>query len=230
MHDGPEPSVTLSLFSPDGDGGFPGNLHASVTYTVTKDNALKLAYRATTDAPTVVEMTNHAYFNLGGEGSGDVLDSRLQIFADTFTPADAISIPTGELRNLAGTPLDFRKPVRVGDTVDSPYDQIATYHGYNMNFVIRGKPGTLRPAAKFTDPKSGRVMEVLTTQPGMQLYSDNITGTVTGKGGHIYGNRNAMSFETQHYPDSPNHPAFPSEEIKPGQPMHEVTVFKFTNR
>ena len=228
-HDGAEPSLTLTLKSPDGDTGFPGALTATVTYTLMKDNSLKLDYRATTDAPTVVNLTNHAYFNLAGEGSGDVLDDKVQVFADYFTPADQISIPTGEIRSVAGTPLDFRAPVRVGDTVDSSYDQIATYKGYNINFVIRGKPGTLRPAAKFFDTKSGRVMEVFTTQPGMQLFSDNIVGTITGKGGKIYGNRYSMSFETQHYPDSPNHPMFPSEEITPSHPLHEVTVFKFTN-
>jgi aldose 1-epimerase len=228
-HDGPEPSLTLTLVSPDGDTGFPGALTAAVTYTVLKNNSLKLEYRATSDAPTVVNLTNHAYFNLAGEGSGDVLNDKVQVFADYFTPADQISIPTGEIRSVAGTPLDFRKPVRVGDTVDSSYDQIATYKGYNINFVLRGKPGKLRPAAKFFDSASGRVMEVFTTQPGMQLFSDNIVGTITGKGGKLYGNRYSMSFETQHYPDSPNHPNFPSEEIRPGHPLHEVTVFRFSN-
>jgi aldose 1-epimerase len=230
MHDGPEPSVTLTLFSPDGDGGFPGNLNASITYTVTKDNALKLDYRATTDASTMVEMTNHAYFNLGGEGSGDVLNARVQVLADKVTEIDKIGVPSGKYFPVAGTPLDLRKPKRVGDVVDSPFEQIANRQGLNINFVINGKPGTLRPAGRFIDLKSGRVMEILTTQPGMQIYSDNITKPEVGKGGHVYGNRNALCFETKHDPDAPNHPNFTSVEVTPGHPFHEVTEFKFTSR
>jgi aldose 1-epimerase len=229
-HDGAEPSVTLTLFSPDGDGGFPGNLHASITYTVLKDNSLKLDYRATTDAPTVVEMTNHAYFNLGGEGSGDVLNAKVQVFADHVTEVDKVGVPSGKLRAIAGTPLDLRELRRVGDVVDSPYDQIANRQGLNINFIIKGDPGTLRQAGRFIDPKSGRTMDILTTQPGMQIYSDNITRPEIGKGGHVYGNRNALCFETKHDPDAPNHPNFTSVEITPEHPFHEVTVFKFISQ
>jgi aldose 1-epimerase len=229
MHDGPEPSLTLTLNSPDGDGGFPGTLTATVIYTVTRDNALKLDMRAVTDQPTVANLTNHAYFNLSGEGSGDVTDERLQIFAARYTPADADGLPTGEIAPVAGTALDFRKPVRLGDVLDSPFIQIAQRKGLDINMIIMGQPGTLRRAVRISDPASGRVMEVLTTQPGVQVYSDNITGSVVGKGGKRYGNRYAMCFETQHYPDSPNHPNFPSTEITPSKPLHEVTLFKFSN-
>ena len=229
MHDGPEPSVTLTLNSPDGDGGFPGALTATVIYTVTRDNALKMDIRAVTDQPTVANLTNHAYFNLGGDGSGDVLNERMQVFADQYTPADGDGLPTGQIAPVAGTPLDFRKPVRLGDIVDSSFVQIAQRKGLDINMIINGTPGTLRPAVRITDPASGRVMEVLTTQPGVQVYSDNITDTVLGKGGKHYGNRQAICFETQHYPDSPNRANFPSTEIKPSKPLHEITVYKFSN-
>jgi aldose 1-epimerase len=229
MHEGPEPSLSLRLVSPDGDGGFPGTLTATITYTVTRDNALKLDYRATTDKPTVVNLTNHAYFSLGGEGRGDVTNQRLQVFADRFTAFDADGLPTGEIAPVAGTPLDFRQPVRVGDILDSSFIQIAQRKGLDINMIVNGRPGTLRPAAQLTDPGSGRVLQVSTTQPGVQVYSDNISGTTAGKGGKQYGNRYALCFETQHYPDSPNHPDFPTTEVTPSKPFHEVTVFKFSN-
>jgi aldose 1-epimerase len=229
MRDGTEPSLILKLVSPDGDGGFPGTLNTTVTYTVTKDNALRIEYHATTDKPTVVNLTNHAYFSLGGEGSGDVSNERLQVYADSYTPADADTLPTGEIAPVAGTPLDFRKPVRLGDILDSPFPQIAMRKGLDVNMVINGQPGTLRPAARLSDPGSGIEMEVLTTEPGVQLYSDNITGTSPGKGGKQYGNRYSMSLETQHYPDSPNHPNFPTTLVTTSTPLHEVTVFKFSH-
>lgn len=227
-HDGAEPSLTLSVISPDGDGGFPGAVTATVTYTVTRNNALRLDYRATTDKPTVVNLTDHAYFSLGGEGSGDVANQRLQVFADRYTVFDADGLPTGEIASVAGTPLDFRRPVRVGDVVDSPFAQIAQRKGLDVNMIVNGPPGTLRPAARLTDPASGRVLEVATTQPGVQIYSDNISGTVPGKGGKQYGTRFALCFETQHYPDSPNHPDFPTTEVTPSRPLHEVTEFRFS--
>jgi len=229
MHDGPEPSLSLTLSSADGDGGFPGTLIATVIYTVTRDNALKMDIRAVTDQPTVVNLTNHAYFNLGGDGSGNVLNERLQMFADQYTPADSDGLPVGEIAPVAGTPLDFHKPVRLGDILDSSFVQIAQRKGLDINMIVNGRPGTLRPAVRLTDPASGRVMEVLTTQPGVQVYSDNITDTILGKGGKHYGNRQAMCFETQHYPDSPNRANFPSTEITPSKPLHEVTVYKFSN-
>jgi aldose 1-epimerase len=229
VQDGDEPSLRLTLTSPDGAGGFPGKLTAIVTYTVTADNALRLDYRALTDKPTVVNLTNHAYFNLAGEGNGDVTDERLQVFADQYTVSDADGLPTGEIAPVAGTPLDLRQPVRVGDVVDSPFVQIAQRKGLDINMIVNGRPGTLRRAVRLSDPGSGRVLEVLTTQPGVQIYSDNISGSVPGKGGKSYGNRYALCFETQHYPDSPNHANFPSTQITPSRPLHEVTVFRFAH-
>lgn len=233
MQDGAEPSLILTLVSPDGDGGFPGKLTTTVTYTLTRDNGLKIDYRAVAnDRPTIVNLTNHSYFALQGEGNGDVSDQTVQLFADKYTPADADDLETGEILPVDGTPLDFRKPVRLGDVLHSDFPQIAMRHGLDMNFVVRGKPGTLRPAAILSDPHTGIVMHVSTTQPCILLYSDGIGDhTVTGKGGKIYRNFYAMSLETQNYLDAINHPTFPSQPstvIRPGQPLHEVTVFNFS--
>lgn len=228
MQDGPEPRLTLSIESPDGEGGWPGHVAVTVTYTVTRGNALKIDYRATSDKPTVMNLTSHNYFNLGGEGSGTILDHTLQVFADEYTPADAAGIPTGQIAPVKGTPLDFTHPVRLGDVVDSPFPQIAARKGLDHNMILRGKPGTLRPAAILSDPASGRRLEVFTTQPGIQVYSDNTAAPVAGKHGHMYPPRASMSLETQHYPDSPNHPDFPSTEVAPGKPLHEVAVFQFS--
>ena len=229
MHDGAEPSLTLTLVSPDGDGGFPGELTTTVTYTVTKDNALKLEYRATSDRPTPVSLTNHAYFALQGEGNGDVSDQLMQVFADHYTPADEGNLVTGEIAPVEGTPADFRKPVRVGDRRGSDWPQIAMRKGIELEMVINGKSGTLRPAARMTDPHTGIVMDVSTTQPCMVVYGDSIgTNTVTGKGGKTYRNFYAMSFETQGCLDAVHHPNFQSTIVTPARPMHEVTVFKFS--
>jgi len=228
MHDGTEPSLTLTVVSPHGDGGFPGALTTTLVYTVTRDNALRLDYRAISDRPTVVNLTNHAYFALQGEGNGDISDQRMQVFADRYTPSNADNLPTGEIALVAGTPLDFRKPVRLGDILNSRFEQIALRRGLDINMIVNGPPGVLRPAARISDPKTGIVMDVFTTQPGMQLYSDNVTRTVPGKGGKPYGNHYSMSFETQHYPDSPNRPEFPSTVVTPSTPLHEVTVYKFS--
>ena len=230
MHDGAEPSLTLTVVSPDGDGGFPGALTTTLVYTVTRDNALTLDYRAISDRPTVVNLTNHAYFALQGEGNGDVSEQQLQVFADRYTPSSPDNLPTGEMASVTGTPLDFRKPVRLGDILDSRFDQIALRRGLDINMIVNGTPGVLRPAARIIDPKTGIVMEVFTTQPGMQLYSDNVTRTAPGKGGKPYGNRYAMNFETQHYPDSPNRQEFPCTVVTPSTPLHEVTVYKFSIR
>lgn len=231
MHDGPEPSLTLTLLSPDGDGGFPGALTTTVTYTVTRDNALRLDYRATSDRPTVASLTNHAYFALQGEGNGDISDEMMQVFADRYTPADAGNLVTGEIAPVDGTPADFRKPVRVGDVRTSAFPQIAMRKGIELEMVINGRPGTLRPAARMTDPHTGIVMDVSTTQPCMVVYGDSIGDhTVTGKGGKIYRNFYAMSFETEGYLDAVNHPNFASTVVTPQKPMHEVTVFKFRTR
>ena len=234
MHDGEEPSLTLTLDSPDGDGGFPGALTTTVTYTITRNNELKLDYRAVAvGRPTVANLTNHSYFALQGEGNGDIAEQTIQVFADKYTPADADNLETGEILPVDGTPLDFRKPVRLGDVLHSAFPQIAMRQGLDMNFVVNGKPGMLRPAVKLSDPHTGITMDVSTTQPCIQLYSDGIGDrSVVGKGGKTYRSFYAMSLETQNYLDAGNHPSFPttpSTVIRPQSPLHEVTVFKFSH-
>ncbi len=233
--DGEEPSLILTLKSPDGDGGFPGVLITTVIYTVTKDDGLKIEYRArAVDRPTIANLTNHAYFALQGEGNGDISDQSIQVFADKYTPADAGNLETGEILPVDGTPLDFRKPVRLGDVLHSSFPQIAMRQGLDMNFVVNGKPGVLRPAARMRDPGTGIVMDVSTTQPGIQLYSDGIgERTNIGKGGKTYRSFYAMCLETQNYLDQVNQPSFPADPstvIKPGKPLHEVTVFRFSHQ
>jgi aldose 1-epimerase len=227
-HDGAQPSLELTVKDPDGSGGMPGNVTVTVTYTLTKKHELKIDYRATTDKPAVVNLTNHSYFNLGGEGGGAVDDEILQLFADRYTPSDSKLIPTGQLAPVKGTPIDFTKPKPVGEALHSDFGEIVAANGLDINFVVRGKPGILRPAARLEDPRSGRVMEVFTTQPGVQIYSDNKTDPTIGKGGKPYVSHDALTFETQHFPDSPNEPAFPSTEITPAKPLHEVAVFRFS--
>ena len=224
-------SATMRYISPDGEEGYPGTLTATVRYTVTARDELRIDYTATSDKATVQSLTNHSYFNLSGEGSGTILDEDIQIYAGRFTPVDASMIPTGELRSVAGTPLDFREPTRVGARIDADYDQLKLGGGYDHNWIIdRARPG-LVPAARVHDPKSGRIMEVLTTQPGVQFYTANsIDGTIKGKGGKAYIRRGALCLETQHYPDSPNHPEFPSTELKPGETFHSTTVYRFSAR
>ena len=234
MHDGEEPSLTLTLDSPDGDGGFPGALTTTVTYTITRNNELKLDYRAAAvGRPTVANLTNHSYFALQGEGNGDIAEQTIQVFADKYTPADADNLETGEILPVDGTPLDFRKPVRLGDVLHSAFPQIAMRQGLDMNFVVNGKPGMLRPAVRLSDPHTGITMDVSTTQPCIQLYSDGIGDrSVVGKGGKTYRSFYAMSLETQNYLDAVNHPNFPaapSTVIRPESPLHEVTVFKFSH-
>ena len=229
MHDGAEPSLTLTVTSPDGDGGFPGVLTATVTYTVTRDNALRLDYRATSDRPTIANLTNHAYFALQGEGNGDISDQRLQVFAGKFTPQDADNLVTGEIAPVDGTPFDFRKPVRIGDVLHSPFPQIAMRGGLDISMIIDGQPGTLRRAARLSDPGTGLVMDVSTTQPAIQLYSDGIGDrTSIGKGGKTYRSFYSMSLETEHYLDTPNRPEFPPAIVTPDKPLRETTIFKFS--
>jgi aldose 1-epimerase len=229
MHDGAEPSLTLTVTSPDGDGGFPGALTAVITYTVTGDNGLKIDYRATSDKPTIANLTNHAYFALQGEGDGDVSNQMLQVFASKFTPQDADILVTGEITPVDGTPFDFRKPVRIGDVLHSPFPQIAMRNGLDICMIVDGKPGTLRKAARLSDPGTGIVMDVSTTQPAVQLYSDGIGDrTAVGKGGKTYRTFYSMSLETQHYLDAPNQPNFPPAIVAPGKPLHETTEFKFS--
>jgi aldose 1-epimerase len=219
--------VEFTHVSPDGDMGFPGTLTAKVRYTLT-DNSLHIDYSATTDKATVVNLTNHAYFNLHGDDEGNILDQVMQINADCFTPVDAGLIPTGALEPVAGTPLDFRKPEVIGARIDSSYEQMKLAGGYDHNFVVNGEAGKLRQAAIATDPVSGRSMTVETTEPGVQFYSGNfLNGVFTGRHGANYKKHTGFCLETQHFPDSPNHPHFPSTLLRPGQTMHSTTVFAF---
>ena len=230
MKDGPEPSLILSLVSHHGDGGFPGVLTTVMTYTLTKNRALRIEYHAISDRPTIANLTNHSYFALQGEGNGDISNQTLQVFADKYTPQNADNLVTGEIASVKGTPFDFRKPVKLGTVLNSPFDQIAMRGGLDICMIINGKPGTLRRAARLSDPGTGIVMDVLTTQPGVQLYSDNIgTRTVEGKDGKIYRNFYALSLETEGYLDAINHPNFPSRLVAPDQPLHEVTEFRFSS-
>ncbi|GLQ63086.1 MULTISPECIES: aldose epimerase family protein [Gluconobacter] len=224
--------VTLKLVSPNGDQGFPGTLTTHVTYTLGNDNALSLHYVATTDAPTVLNLTNHSYWNLNGEGSGSIEPEILQINADSYTPTDSTSIPTGQLAPVAGTPLDFSKPTEVGARLRSNDIQMMYARGYDMNWVVNGAYGQApRLAGKVYDPRSGRSMEVLTNQPGLQVYTSNsLDGGYAGISGHAYRQTDAIAFEAEHYPDSPNHPSFPTTELKPGQTFDYTTTFKFSNQ
>jgi len=220
--------VELTHVSADGDAGFPGTLTAVVRYTLV-DKDLKIDYSATTDSDTVLNLTNHSYFNLAGEGNGEILQNQVKINASRYTPVDENLIPTGELAPIAGTPFDFRKPTAVGARINDDNDQLKKGHGYDHNWVLDS--GKFSEAAEVYEPSSGRVLQVLTDQPGVQFYTGNfLDGTITGKGGKAYQRRDALCLETQHFPDSPNHPKFPTTELKPGQKFHTVTVFRFSAR
>jgi aldose 1-epimerase len=222
-------SIELAYLSKDGEEGFPGNLSAVVTYTLTDANELKIDYSATTDKDTVVNLTNHSYFNLGGQGEGDILGNQVLINADRFTPVDKGLIPTGELKSVAGTPFDFRMARTVGERIEQKDQQLILGRGYDHNFVLNRSGSGLESAAKVVEPKSGRVLEVLTTEPGIQFYTGNfLDGTLHGKGGKVYGRRSALCLETQHFPDSPNKPAFPSTVLKPGAKYQTTTVYRFS--
>ena len=226
---GNHPALELTYLSKAGEEGYPGNLKAKVVYTLMGNNSLQIDYSATTDKDTVLNLTNHSYFNLSGQGNGDILKTQMMINASQFTPVDANLIPTGEIRKVEGTPLDFRKATAIGERINNDDEQLKLGKGYDHNFVLdRSAPG-LSLAARAVDPDSGRVLQVLTTQPGIQFYTGNfLDGTIHGKGGKVYGRRDAFCLETQHFPDSPNKPAFPTTELKPGQAYHETTVFKFS--
>jgi len=225
-HEVPD-GVEFTLVSPDGDMGFPGTLTAKVRYTL-KGNSLRIDYTATTDKPTVVNLTNHAYFNLHGDDKGNILDQRIEIDADRYTPVDATLIPTGELAPVAGTPMDFRKPEAIGARINADNEQLKLAGGYDFNWVVNGKPGTLRLAAIATDPVSGRKLTVETTQPGVQFYTGNsLDGTLTGRHGVKYEKYAGFCLETEHFPDSPNHPDFPTTVLRPGETMRSTTTFTF---
>jgi len=225
-----ENGVELTHLSVDGDQGFPGNLAVTVRYTLV-GNALRIEYAATTDKPTVVNLTNHSYFNLAGQGNGEILKQVMQINASRYTPADSTLIPTGEIAPVEGTPFDFRTPHVIGERIEQDNEQLRLAKGYDQNWVLDNKSGKLAVAAIAYDPGSGRTLEVSTMEPGVQFYTSNhMEGTIPGKQGKTYAFRTAFCLETEHFPDSPNHPSFPSTELKPGQQYGTVTIFKFGTR
>lgn len=220
--------IELIYVSKDGDQGFPGTLTATVRYML-EGGALRIEYSAITDKDTVLNLTNHSYFNLAGQGKGEVLGDVVKIDASRFTPVDATLIPTGELKPVEGTPFDFRTPHAIGERINANDEQLRLGLGYDHNFVLDHAEGQLGEAAEVYEPTTGRILRVLTTQPAVQLYTGNhLDGSITGKQGIVYKPRFALCLETQHFPDSPNHPSFPSTDLKPGQKFHSVTVFQFS--
>jgi len=221
--------VRLNYMSRDGEEGYPGNLSVTVTYLLTEENELRIEYTAMTDRDTIVNLTHHSYFNLAGQGRRDILDHLLQINAHYFTPIDANLIPTGEIRFVRGTPFDFTRLTPIGARIEEPDEQLRFGRGYDHNWVLDGPSGVLRLAARVVEPSSGRVLEVWTTEPGLQFYSGNfLDGTITGKEGRVYRHRYGFCLEPQHFPDSPNKPHFPSVVLRKGARYQTTTVYKFS--
>lgn len=223
--------VVFTHTSPDGEEAYPGNLTAKVTYTLTNQNELIFDYEAASDKATHVNLTQHTYFNLAGAGKGDVLGHEVMLNADSFTPVDATLIPTGEIRKVAGTPLDFAKPTAIGARINQDDEQLELAGGYDHNFVLNRKGEEASLAARVYEPASSRVLEVFTTQPGVQFYTGNfLDGSLKGKGGSVYPKRSGFCLETQHFPDSPNKPEFPSTILRPGETFRSQTIYKFSIR
>jgi aldose 1-epimerase len=220
--------LVLSYTSRDGEEGYPGNLSVRLVYLLNNDDELRIDYTATTDRDTVVNLSHHSYFNLAGNGAGDILGHSLKIDAEMFTPIREGLIPTGELRRVAGTPLDFMAPTEIGSRIGSDHEQLGFGGGYDHNYVLNNRDGSLALAARVYEPSTGRVMEAHTTEPGIQFYSGNFLENVRGKNDRVYGRRGGLCLEAQHFPDSPNKPGFPSTALSPGETYSQTTVYRFS--